>query len=68
MRAWLVAERLAMAGWGKGEAKGVGDLLRELGRSESTLTIEEGRVLRCLRVAKVRRTPPSPLRSLVPSQ
>ena len=50
----LSDEGVDTSGWAVQEAKGVGDLLRELQQAESELVVEEGRLLRCLRVAKLR--------------
>ena len=51
---FLVENGVDTSRWGRDAAKSVADLLLELEQSESTLTIENDDVLRCLRVAKMR--------------
>lgn len=54
MQSLLSKHGVDVTSWASGAAKGIKDLLKELKESEATLIIEEGRVLRCLRVAKMR--------------
>ena len=51
---WLKRRGLDVDAWGQGAAKGVGSLLQELVKQESTLDEVAGRVLRCVSVAKLR--------------
>ena len=51
---YLSEHGIDISGWGVGAAKRVADLQHELEQSESTLAVEEGRLLRCLRVVKLR--------------
>ena len=54
LRQWLDDHSVSTSTWGADATKTIGDLRDELDRAESTLHVEEGRVLRCLSVAKVR--------------
>ena len=51
---WLTARGLNVSEWGSGTAKPVKKLFEEVQQRESELVIENGRVLRCLCVAKMR--------------
>eukprot|EP00966_Prymnesium_polylepis_P122011 2820441-Prymnesium_polylepis.1 len=54
LRRWLEQHLVKTGAWGQEGAKPVGKLLNELEQRESILAVAEGRVLRCLSVAKVR--------------
>ena len=50
----LSDEGVDVSAWGSGSAKRVSDLLHEIQKKESELVKEDGRLIRCLRVAKLR--------------
>ena len=55
LRDYLSKHNLYTGEWGRGQAKAAEDLLSELNNAESTLVLgEDGSVLRCLRVVRMR--------------
>ena len=54
LRDWLAEHHTSTSEWGQETTKDVVDLLQELAHGDSTLVVEDGRAVRCLRVAKMR--------------
>ena len=53
LREWLSRHQIDTSAWGKGEAKSIGNLFREIEDRESTLTVDSSGVLRRVAVVKV---------------
>ena len=64
-RSWLDEHKVPIDLWGTGTAKSVGHLWAEVKQGECTLTYEEGRALRELRVVKMRVLHPTSTQHLI---
>ena len=64
-RSWLDEHKVPIGLWGTGTAKSVGNLWAEMKQGECTLTYEEGRALRELRVVKMRVLHPTSTQHLI---
>eukprot|EP00966_Prymnesium_polylepis_P110452 2555464-Prymnesium_polylepis.1 len=53
LRGWMEANGIDTSGYGKGKAKHLVDLFKEIDRKESTLQLLGGKVYRCLAVMKL---------------